>query len=87
MDAINNVIKDIRISYDEMFGSTAKAIAQLTMTRSDLYHANKQRKYVQADLDNYKRYNVQLGDEHKVLLAKHETLQIDPKKLTDRLKN
>ncbi|KNC80685.1 hypothetical protein SARC_06961 [Sphaeroforma arctica JP610] len=77
MDAINNVIKDIHISYDEIFGSAAKTIVHHTMARSDLYPANKKRKDVQTDLDNYKRHNVQLGDKHKVLLAKPESLQID----------
>ncbi|KNC81894.1 hypothetical protein SARC_05807 [Sphaeroforma arctica JP610] len=78
-------VMDLRISYDEIFGSSAKVIARLTMAHSDLHHANKQRKDVQADLDNYKRHNVQLGDEHEVLLAKNESLQIDHKQLTDRL--
>ncbi|KNC79379.1 hypothetical protein SARC_08225 [Sphaeroforma arctica JP610] len=85
MDAINNVIKDLSISYDEIFGSTAKTIPHRTMARSDLYLANKNRKDIQTGIDNCKRHNVQLGDEHKVLLAKHESLQIDHKQLTDRL--
>ncbi|KNC84380.1 hypothetical protein SARC_03397 [Sphaeroforma arctica JP610] len=43
------------------------------------------KKDVQADLDNYKRHNVQLRNEHKVLLEKHETLQIEHKQISERL--
>ncbi|KNC82203.1 hypothetical protein SARC_05501 [Sphaeroforma arctica JP610] len=73
--AIRKLIQVLPISRQEVCASTATALAHLIFAKSDLYHVSKRNQELQAEVDRFKRHNVELGDDHKLLIAKYDTLK------------
>ncbi|KNC80317.1 hypothetical protein SARC_07330 [Sphaeroforma arctica JP610] len=82
---ISNLIQDLRISRQEVYASTAMALAHLTFAKSNLYRVGKRNQELQAEVDRFKRHNVELGDDHKLLVAKHDTLKSKHAQISERL--
>ncbi|KNC84142.1 hypothetical protein SARC_03624, partial [Sphaeroforma arctica JP610] len=83
--AFGKLIDELRIDRQKVYASITTALAHVTFATSDLYHARIHNQDLQTELDSFKRHNQQLGEEHKLLLAKHETLRTEHAQLSNRL--